>query len=271
MRGNWSPVRFFLLFSALLLTATSASAVESTPQPVRITADIVTATGHGQTLEAHGHVFISDGRITIRADRVLYVRRTGRIQLTGHVSVTTPQGELQAGEATAQLTRASALGAIEASGGVTARSAARILKADRVAYQTKDDTLIATGHVVLTSPDLTITGAELVAKGADAATVTGRPRIANRDGFIEGDRLEVVVRAQIGFIRGNVVGVFSETRITSASATLLAKENKAVFRDKVTVTRADRTMTAALVTYYYKEKRIVAEGQTTIKIQETRP
>jgi len=249
----------------------SVPAHASASRPVQIFADIVTALDHGQVLEARGRVVITDGRITLRADRVLYNRTTGRIRLAGHVRVTTPQGALQAGEAAARLTRTGALAAIEASGGVTARSGDRVLTADRVRYQPMDETLIASGRVVLASSALTITAAELVAKGDDAAVATGRPRIQHRDGFIEGDRLDAAIRAQIGFIRGNVVGVFSETRITAASATLLAKENKAVFRDNVTVTRPDRTMTAALVTYYYAEKRLVAEGQTTITIRETPP
>lgn len=253
----------FTVFLAVVPTISEAAA-----QPVQINADLVTATDHGQTLDARGHVFITDDRITIRADRVLYVRKSGHIQLIGHVRVTTPQGELQAGEAAVQLTRANALDSIDASGGVTTRSANRTLKADRIAYQTRDDTLIANGHVVLIAPDLTITGGTLIAKGTQSVTVTGRPRIENREGFIEGDRLEVAVEAQIAFVRGNVASVFQDTRITSAAATLLAKENKAIFREKVTVIQPGRTMSAELVTYYYKERRIVSEGKTTIKVQQ---
>ena len=259
-----------LAVSIIVSLGLALSARAAGPRTMQLNADTVTARDGGQLLEARGHVIITDGRLTIRADHVLYDRKSRQIQMSGSVRITTPQGELIAGEAAAQLTRAGTLEAIQAFRGVTARSTGRMLKADRVAYQVKDDTLAATGNVVVTfPPDLTATAGVLVAKSADVITMTGRPRIRNPDGFIEGDRLEVVAHSQIAFVRGNVVSVFAETRITSATATLLVKENSAIFRDKVSVTRPGRTMTAELVTYYYKERRLVAEGQTTIRIQGT--
>src|SRR5256712_8383343 len=253
---------------ALILGPVPSAHAAAPPRTIQINADVVTARDGGQTLEARGHVVVTDGRLTIRADLVHYDRTSRQIRLNGNVRITTPQGDLKAGEAAAQLTREGALAAIQASIGVNLQSAGRTLKANRVAYQAKDDTLTATGNVVVTfPPDLVATGGALVAKGTDVVTVTGRPRIRNRDGFIDGDRLEVAAHAQIAFVRGNVVSVFEETRITAATAALLVKENKAIFRDKVSVTRPGRTMTAELVTYYYRERRLVAEGKTTIRIQ----
>ena len=256
----------FAVVFVLQSTATEAAA----PRTIQINADVVTARDGGQTLEAHGRVVITDGRLTIRADLVHYDRTSRQIRLNGNVRITTPQGDLTAGEAAAQLTREGALAAIQASMGVNLQSAGRTLKANRVAYQAKDDTLTAKGNVVVTfPPDLIATGGALVARGSDTISVTGRPRIRNRDGFLEGDRLDVVAHLQVALVRGNVVSLFEETRITSATATLLVKDEKAIFRDKVNVTRPGRTMTAELVTYYYKERRLVAEGQTTIRIQGT--
>jgi len=261
-----------LALAALLMASLWTLPAIAAARTVQITADTVIATDQGQVVEARGHVVVTDGRIRISADRMNYNRKTGRIQLTGSVNITTPQGTLRSAEATAQLTRGRVLDVITAAGDVTVQSADRVLKADRLTYQAKDDTLTARGHVVVTfPPDLTVTGGELFAKGVETATITGRARIQNRDGSIEGDRLEVNGLAQTALARGNVVAIFQETRITSASATLLAKENRAVFREKVIVTRPDRVMMAQTVTYFYKEKRIVAEGQTTIKFQETPP
>src|SRR5207247_3886927 len=171
-------------------------------------------------------------------------RNSRQIQMSGSVRITTPQGELIAGEAAAQLTPAGTVAAIQAFKGVAARSTGRMLKADRVAYQVKDDTLAATGNVVVTfPPDLTATAGVLVAKGADVITMTGRPRIRNPDGFIEGDRLEVVAHSQIACVGGHVVSVLAGSRLTSATAPLLVKAHSAILRDKVSVTRPGRTMT----------------------------
>jgi lipopolysaccharide export system protein LptA len=120
-------------------------------------------------------------------------------------------------------------------------------------------------------PDLRITGGTLVASGAEVAVLTGRPHIEHPAGTLEGDRVDIAVQSQIAFVRGNVQSVFSDTKITSALATLLVKDKKAIFRDHVTVDRPGRTMTAEVVTYYYVERRLVAEGPTTIKIRQMPP
>lgn len=261
-----------LVLAAILMASLWTLPAIAAARSIQINADSVTSTEGGQVVEARGHVLVTDGRIRVTADRLIYDRKGRQLKLTGSVKITTPQGTLQSGQATARLTRSNMLDAIEAMGDVSVRSADRTLQADRLTYLVKDATLIATGHVVVMfPPDLTVKGGELFARRTDVAIVTGRARVQSADGSIEADRLEVQGPAQTALARGNVVAIFQETRITSVSATLLAKENRAVFREKVTVTRPDRTMTAQVVTYYYKEKRIVAEGQTTIKIQETPP
>jgi lipopolysaccharide export system protein LptA len=252
--------------------AVPPSQVLAAAQPITIHADVATAREGGQVLEAQGHVVLGDGRTTLRADYALYRRREGHIQLNGHVHIATAQGDLSGDRATSQLGRKGQIEAIEATGGVIVRSADRTVRADRVTYQTKDQTLTAIGHVVVTfPPDLRITGATLVASGAEVAVLTGHPRIEHPAGVLEGDRVDVAVQSQIAFVRGNVQGVFSETKITSALATLFVKDKKAIFRDHVTVDRPGRTMTAEVVTYYYAERRLVAEGPTTIKIRQTPP
>src|SRR2546428_3040430 len=170
----------FAVVFVLQSTATEAAA----PRTIQINADVVTARDGGQTLEAHGRVVITDGRLTIRADLVHYDRTSRQIRLNGNVRITTPQGDLTAGEAAAQLTREGALAAIQASMGVNLQSAGRTLKANRVAYQAKDDTLTATGNVVVTfPPGLIATGGELVARSSATISPSGPPTIPNPYGF----------------------------------------------------------------------------------------
>jgi lipopolysaccharide assembly outer membrane protein LptD (OstA) len=241
-------------------------------QPITINADAALAREGGQVLEAVGHVVLSDSATTLRADYALYRRKEGRIQLTGHVHIATVQGELSSDRATSQLGRKGQFETIEATGAVKVRSADRTVRADRVTYQTKDQTLTASGHVVVTfPPDLKITGGNLVASGTEVAVLTGHPRIEHPAGTLEGDRVDIAVQSQIAFVRGNVHSVFSDTTISSALATLLVKDKKAIFRDHVTVDRPGRTMIAEVVTYYYAERRLVAEGPTTIRIRQMSP
>jgi len=260
-----------LVVVAVVLAA-QPPAVWAAAQPITIHADAAIAREGGQVLEAVGHVVLSDSATTLRADYALYRRREGHIRLAGHVHIATVQGELSSDRATSKLGRKGQIETIEATGAVMVRSADRTVRADRVTYQTKDQTLTATGHVVVTfPPDLRITGGTLVASGTEVAVLTGHPRIEHPAGTLEGDRVDVAVQSQIAFVRGNVQSVFSDTKITSALATLLVKEKKAIFRDHVTVDRPGRTMTAEVVTYYYAERRLVAEGPTTIKIRQMPP
>jgi lipopolysaccharide transport protein LptA len=260
-----------LVIVALVCTLQPAGA-QAAAQPITIHADVATAREGGQVVEAQGHVVLSDGRTTLRADHVLYRRRDGHIRLTGHVHIATVQGEMLADNATSQLGRKGHMELIEATGAVTVRSVDRTMRADRVRYETKDQTLTAIGHVeVVFPPDLAITGWTLVASGAEVAVLTGRPRIQHLAGSLEGDRVDIAVQSQIAFVRGNVRSQFGDTKITSALATLLVKEKKAIFRDHVTVDRPGREMTAEVVTYYYTERRLVAEGETTIKIRQPAP
>lgn len=239
---------------------------------LQLNADTVIARDGGLLLEARGQVVIRDGRVTIRADHAVYDRKSRQVQLDGTVRITTPQNELTAQAATAQMTKDNFLETVQASGRVGMRWPDRTLKADRVTYQVKDDALNAKGNIIVTfPPDLTVTGSALVANGTEKTTVTGRARIQNRDGFIEGDRLEVWGQGPTAVVSGHVVSVFQDTRITAASASLYAEENRVVFRNNVTVSRPGRALTAEIVSVYYRERRLVAEGRTIIKIQETPP
>src|SRR2546427_2912177 len=186
-----------LLVFAVVFVLQSTTVEAAAPRTIQINADVVTARDGGQTLEARGHVVITDGRLTIRANLVHYDRTSRQIRLNGNVRIATPQGDLTAGEAAAQVTREGALAAIQASMGVNLQSAGRTLKANRVAYQAKDDTLTATGNVVVTfPPDLVATGGGPVGRGNDDGTPTGRPRVPNRDGVIECERLEAVASTE---------------------------------------------------------------------------
>lgn len=255
-----------------VLLALQPAPVWAAAQPITIHADVATAREGGQVLEAVGHVVLSDSATTLRADYALYMRREGQIRLNGHVHIATVQGELSGDRATSQLGRKGQIETIEATGAVTVRSADRTVRADRVTYQTRDQTLTASGHVVVIFlPDLRITGGTLVASGTEVAVLTGHPRIEHPAGTLEGDRVDIAVQSQIAFVRGNVQSVFSDTKITSMLATLFVKDKKAIFRDRVTVDRPGRIMTAEVVTYYYSERRLVAEGPTTIKIRQTPP
>lgn len=245
--------------------------VASAPSQLQLRADVVTVREAGQTIEARGQVRITDGRSEIRAGRAVYTVRERRIVLTGGVVAKTSEGDLQASQATVHLGKTRTIDIIEAVGDVVVEAQRRVLKAQRMTYAVSTAELVATGQASLfVPPDLIASAGELVAR-RDVATLSGRARVQNRDGFLEGDRLQIQQRTQTAELVGNVVGVFQETRIASEAATLLASEQKIIFRNRVSITRPGQTMNAEKVTLYYRENRLVAEGSTYIRIEEPAP
>jgi lipopolysaccharide export system protein LptA len=273
-KGNFSIERhppINIALSLLLLVGVYA-AIGAVSRTLEIQADTLIARDGGQTIEASGNVIITDGRSTIRAGHALYTLRDRRILLDGGVKIVTAQGDLVANRAVILLGKGNAVAFVEATGGVAVKAQQRVLRADLASYEVASESLVATGNVTLfVPPDLTAKGAELVAKGRQVATLTGRPRVENREGFIEGDRIEFREQTQTAYVRGNVVSVFQDIRISAGNATLLAKEGHAIFREQVRVTRPGRTLSAEMVTLYYRERRLVTEGPTNIRIEEEKP
>lgn len=259
-----------LVIASLLWGAVPGGAAGAAgPGSPELRADTLTVDTARQVIEARGRVRITDGRTVARCERAVYTIRERRILLTGKVVITTPDGTLDAAQAVIRLGSGRSIETIEASGGAEVEGRQRVLRADLIAYGVSTKVLTARGNVqFFTPPDIIASGRDLVATGQDTAVLTGRARVANHDGFIQGDRLEVQRSTQSAFLRGNVVGEFRDTRLTSEAATLFAREKKAVFTGHVTVVRPGRTMTTERLTVYYQENRIVAEGPTQMRIED---
>lgn len=263
-----------LLILALALLTVPAFAAPA--QILELRAAEVSVSDGGRVIDARGNVRITDGRNRLRAERALYTVRDRRIQLTGSVSVAGDEGTLDAQRAVIRLTPDRQIDTVEASGSVKLQTRGRVLRASRVSYTVGADAVYAAGNVSLSvPPDIVATGEELVMHGrtgggGNTATLTGRARVQNKDGTIRADRLEFDEGEQVAHARGNVTALFQDTRVTSEGATFYGRERKAVFRDSVTLTRPGRTMKADVVTVFYDDRRIVAEGETNITFDEER-
>lgn len=253
----------------LICATVVAPASAAPPTILEITADLLTADTVKQIVEARGRVRISDGRAVVRANAAVYRVKERRISLSGDIQFVTSEGDLTAQQAVAYVTRNRTLESVEASGNVEVESERRVLNADHVVYTPASRSLSARGNVrVFAPPDMIATGRELFAKQGAVIVLTGRARLQNRDGYLQGDRLEVDEKAETAYLRDNVLGEFRDIRITSDAATLFAKEKKVVFRDRVRIIQPGRTMTADRVTIFYESRRMIAEGATTIRIED---
>jgi lipopolysaccharide export system protein LptA len=262
-------VRASLLVLLVLAAHAPAGTASAAARTIELRGDEVILSQSGGVVEARGRVRITAGAIRMSADRAVYLVRARRITLSGHVTVSAPQGDLEADAARAELGPGNALETVEASGRVTLEAQQRVVRAGRMTYAIASGAVSADGGVeVFMPPDVIGRGRTLVMKSGEAATLQGRARIQTRDGYVESDRIDFSERRQVAFARGNVVGVFEETRITAAAATFYGRERRAVFRDGVRMTRPGRTIQAQVVTIYLQERRIVAEGETTIRLED---
>lgn len=266
-----------VLILVLALLAAPVLAVPVLAAPARtleLRASEVTVRDGGRVIDARGNVRITDGRNRVRADRALYTVRDRRIQLTGSVSVTGDEGTLESQRAVIRLTPQRQIDTVEASGNVKLQTRGRVLRASRVSYTVGTEAVSASGNVSLSMPpDIIATGQDLVVRGragggGSTATLTGQAKVQSKDGSMQADRMEFVENEQVAYARGNVTAVFQDSRITSSAATFYGRERKAVFREGVTVRRPGRTMKAEVVTVFYEDRRIVAEGETNITLDE---
>ncbi len=266
MRGVW---RGWLCGAALLV----ALAVPVWAGTFELRADVLSTEATTQTVVARGRVRITDGVSVARAGSARYAIRDGRVVLSDGVVVQTPNGIMRSREATILLGKGQRIKAVAASGGVLIEAGARVMKADRVFYDATSGDVVARGTVTIVAPpDLVASGGDLTANlRSEIATLRGRARVQNAEGFIEGDRLDVDGRTQTASVRDHVVAGFRKLRLTADTAALTVREHKAVFRGHVQIVDPARTVTADQVTVYYQAGRVIVEGATSVRIEEERP
>jgi lipopolysaccharide assembly outer membrane protein LptD (OstA) len=253
----------------LALSAPPLRAGSAAVSAVELRADEVTLRDGGAVVEARGRVRVAWGASRLSADRATYTVGLRRLSLVGSVTVIMPQGTLTSARATVVLAPRGGLESLEASGRATLRSEQRVVRAEHLTYAVQSGAVTADGGVELTiPPGITARGQRLLMKRGEAATLRGRARVQTQDGSLEADQIDVSEPAQVAYARGHVAGIFEETRITADAATFYHRERRAVFRDGVTVTRPGRTIQADVVTIYLHDRRIVAEGDTTIRLEE---
>jgi len=236
---------------------------------IELRANEVTLRDGGTVVEARGRVRVAWGASRMSADRAVYTVPLRRLSLAGSVTITSAQGDLTAARATAVLAPGGGIDSMEAAGRVVLKSGQRVVRAEHLTYAVRAGAVTADGGVELTAPPgITARGQSLLMKRGEAATLRGRARVQTKDGSLEADQIDVSETAQVAYARGNVTGDFEETRITSSAATFYHRERRAVFRDGVRVTRPGRTIQADVVTIYLQDRRVVAEGETTIRLEE---
>ena len=219
-------------------------------------------------LTATGRVRITDGQIVATAAQARLFSREGRVALTGHAKVVGPQGTLEGDEITLTYkTRAIT--------GIVGRGNARLalktgaLTATTVALDPAADTVAAEERVTFTTaPGVVARGRRMTYQRARGlAVIEGEARLQNRDGFIQGDRIEGSERFERAVVTGSVFGSFRDIEVRSQSAELFGAERKAVFVGDVELKQTGRWMSTEKVTVWYGDGRLVAEGYTRVRIE----
>lgn len=235
---------------------------------LEITADDMTVQAATRTVRAAGRVRITDGRITATADRATLYHREGRGVLGGRAQVKTPQGELEGQEITIAYT-AQAITRIVAHGSASLDTEGTLTSAPMIAITPSADRLVAErGVSVFARPDIIATGERLTYERAPGRILLeGAARVQTRDGFLGADRIEAFRRWDRVVATNNVHGRFRDIEVRSKTAELLSGEQKAVFTGEVRLMQPGRHLVTERVTVWYAAGRIVAEGQTTVRLE----
>jgi lipopolysaccharide export system protein LptA len=252
------------------VAAAPATTAPGAPKPPRITvsADVMSIDAVTRVVMATGRVRITDGVTTATAGRAMLYHSEGRGVLTGHSRVGGPQGVLEATEITIAYT-AKAITRIVARGQASLDGATGLLSASTLVISPATDTVTAEEGVrFFTPPDVVATGSRLTYQRSRGLVVLeGAARVQNADGFIEGERIDAHERGQRATVTGDVVGRFRDIEIKSRTADLFGLEKKAIFLGDVQVTQPGRSLFTEKVTVWYAAGRIVAEGQTRVRLE----
>ncbi|MGQ0568783.1 MAG: LptA/OstA family protein [Armatimonadota bacterium] len=273
-----SPVRRLALCLAAGLLAGSGAAhaaaaparpVGPTPGTrVSISADELSIDAASRVARATGHVRITDGVTTAMSSRATLFQKEGRGVLAGQARVVGPSGVLEGDEITVEYT-ARAIRRIVARGTASLEVETSLVSAQAVTLVPSTDTVTAEPRVtVFTKPDLVATGNRLTyRRSRGIAVLDGRARVQSSDGFIEGGRLESDRRWERLTVAGDVHGIFRDVEVRSRNAEVSGVEKKAVFTGDVRLAQPGRRLTTDKVTVWYASGRVVAEGQTWIRLE----
>jgi lipopolysaccharide export system protein LptA len=235
---------------------------------MEISADVMAVDAATRIARASGRVRITDGRTLATAERATLFHNEGRGVLVGQARVKGPQGELEGREITISYTT-KAITRIVARGTASLDAQGALTSANTITITPATEMLVAGRDVsVFVEPDIVGRGTRLTYERARQRVVLeGRARVQNRDGFLEADRLEGFQTTQYVIATGHVSGKFRDIEVRSAAAEIFHRERRAVFAGDVEFTQPGRRVGARRVTVWYETNRIVAEGQTSVRIE----
>lgn len=270
MKGRAARVLMACGVAAGLLAGRPVAAASAPPavSPFRVSADAMQIDAAARVVTATGRVRITDGVTTATAARATLFHGEGRGVLAGDARVSGPQGTLEGDEITIAYTT-KAITRIVARGRASLELKTGLLEAPVLMIVPATDTVMAQdGVTIFTPPDIVATGRRFTyRRPRGQAVLEGGARLQNRDGFIAGDRIDADERWERAIVTGPVTARFRDTEVRSRTAELLGAEKKAIFVGEVQVSQAGRLLTTEKVTIWYAAGRIVAEGQTRVRLE----
>ena len=254
---------------------TGASAPAGLPlleKPTDLTADSITIDNSGTSAEAAGHVTIRYGELRATGDRLRLSRPARTATFTGHVTVTEPRGHASADSITLYVSEQFQVTRVVLAGNASAETPEYAVHADRIEGDRQASTLAASGHTSLfAAPDLTVTGTSAVydlrteygVVSGDAATPSV---VRNKDGYVQGSRIEVFRPAQRVVVHGPVEAEAYGATLRAENATVDLRREIAVVTGHVVLTRPLQILHADRVTVLYRDRRVIAEGATHMSV-----
>jgi len=268
-------------FLAMVLTSltvvAASSAPASSPSPgsapglhITVTADTMDVDAATRTVTATGHVRVTDGTVTGTALKAVLYHGQGRGTLIGNARVSAPQGVLVGGEIAFTYT-ARAVTRITSRGDAGLEMGIGRLSGATITVTPANDAVVAEENATfLAPPDVVATGRRLsFDRGRGRAVLDGGARLQNREGFIQGERIEGTDRLERATVSGSVVGRFRDIDARSQTAEYDGKEKKIVFIGDAEISQLGRRLFTERVTVWYAAGRILAEGTTRVRIEPT--
>ncbi|MDR7435206.1 MAG: LptA/OstA family protein [Armatimonadota bacterium] len=263
MRGKREEL--LLIVSFLLILVGSVAAADAAQ--ISIQAREVEIDRLKGLVIARGGVRVTDGKVTITSQEMTLDQNRRRATFKGQVHVVRSSEELTAEVVTIVLDAKNTVQQVTASNGATVTTKEFLLSASEIHATLATETLRATESVrLLLPPDVLATAERLTfIRKTQEALLEGKPRVQSKDGYLTAERITIWLQAQKALASGSVKGEFAGTKFSAAEAKVDHKSKTAFLHGNVEIHRSSQQLHASVVTLYYGERRMVAEGEVRIR------
>lgn len=217
-------------------------------------------------------VTVRRGAMLLRAPVITYYTREQRAEARGGVTYADSGAELSSAEATVWLADERLVATGTVNGVLKTEQGETRLRADRLEAWRKEQRMTATGAVMLSRADMTVTGERIdYDEARRQAVATGRPTVMASGATLTADRIDAALDSEEMTATGHAQLKKDDIEAAAPNAVVRNREGIATLTGGVVVRRGEMRATAPTVVVNLKTNTVTATGGATLTIPPPPP